>query len=349
MNSIQLDLRLSLSRMSGLEVAEVEELGGGCNSQVFKLTCRDNRKYIAKRYFRHNLDDRDRLGAEFFGLKFLWENEVRAIPRPITADIEHGYGFYEYIEGMKIFSPEVSEADIVQVVEFLESLECLKYFPGSGLLPPASEACFSVQGIIDNIQGRINRFFAVPSLPDSYSSLFAFINHDFLPTFRKITEWCKSMHHKADLSFSQTIPLEERTISPSDFGFHNALRAADGAIIFLDFEYFGWDDPAKMVSDFLLHPAMQLTTGLKRLFVAHILKKFAVRHLAIRLEIVYPLFGLKWCMILLNEFLQEHWQRRQFAGRGKGDRAAYQEKQLSKAKKMLTMIQGEYENFPYHP
>ena len=53
-------------------------------------------------------------------------------------------------------------------------------------------------------------------------------------------------------------PLGEadRVVSPSDFGFHNALRTEDGRLAFLDFEYAGWDDPAKLVCDFELQPAV---------------------------------------------------------------------------------------------
>ncbi len=41
-------------------------------------------------------------------------------------------------------------------------------------------------------------------------------------------------------------------VSPSDFGFHNALLDDGGAISFLDFEYSGRDDPAKLDLRFFL-------------------------------------------------------------------------------------------------
>ena len=43
-------------------------------------------------------------------------------------------------------------------------------------------------------------------------------------------------------------------ISPSDFGFHNTLVRPDGELQFLDFEYAGFDDPAKLVGDFYACP-----------------------------------------------------------------------------------------------
>ena len=64
-------------------------------------------------------------------------------------------------------------------------------------------------------------------------------------------------HLAAKAPVEAELPVEQRTLSPSDFGFHNALRRPDGRVVFLDLEYFGWDDPAKMISDFLLHPALE--------------------------------------------------------------------------------------------
>src|SRR5690606_1492036 len=59
-----------------------------------------------------------------------------------------------------------------------------------------------------------------------------------------------------------------RLLSPSDFGFHNMLRRDDGSLAFIDFEYFGWDDPAKLAADFLLHAGHKLTPALAARFEA---------------------------------------------------------------------------------
>ena len=54
-----------------------------------------------------------------------------------------------------------------------------------------------------------------------------------------------------------------------------------------------------------------------------VLRRFAAdEELALRLQIVEPLFGLKWCTILLNEFVAADLARRRFAaGRRHGERA----------------------------
>jgi thiamine kinase-like enzyme len=140
----------------------------------------------------------------------------------------------------------------------------------------------------------------------------------------------------------------KRTLSPSDFGFHNSIKRPGGQVVFLDFEYFGWDDPAKMISDFLLHPAMELNESLKRRFVAGILSGFeGYRDLQERLSVAYPLFGLKWCLIILNEFVPQKLLRRGFAGDGHLDGSQLQAQQLAKAQAMLENITNNYRRFPY--
>ena len=52
--------------------------------------------------------------------------------------------------------------------------------------------------------------------------------------------------------FNMELEEDEKIISPSDFGLHNAKLGEDGKLAFFDFEYAGWDDPAKTIADFFL-------------------------------------------------------------------------------------------------
>ena len=138
---------------------------------------------------------------------------------------------------------------------------------------------------------------------------------------------------------SQTVLETLRTLSPSDFGFHNALRRPDGTLCFLDFEYFGWDDPVKLVSDFLLHPGMTLSatraaalscTAPRRCMVAMPTFRRVSPH-------ALPLYGLRWVLIMLNEFLPELWARRAFSGKG-GDWEGAKRAQLRKARDQIGRV-----------
>ena len=328
-------------------VISAERFGKGGNSQVYGLKCSDSGQYVAKFYFCHESDKRDRLGVEFGSLSFLWENGVRCVPRPVAVSEEEGCALYEYVEGDKILSDQVTEKDIDYAVTFLTKLSELKSRPGADRLPPASEACFSVDDAITNIEWRLKR---LESPADNHNHLRSFLSDDFKPFWEVLIEWCKEKSTESAFPLDAELPYEERTLSPSDFGFHNALKTREGRIIFFDFEYFGWDDPAKMISDFLLHPAMALSTDLKRRFTSQICCSSAFsgsENLEKRLELLYPLYGLKWCLIFLNEFIPDDLERRSFAGMPLNHKKEVHQEQLLKAKNMLAFIKEVYRDFPY--
>jgi len=298
----------------------MEWIGGGGNSRIYKL----EGPYAGKAYFQQR-----RLEVEFAALEFVWRHGVRCVPEPLAADPRAKIAVYEFIEGRK---PEPTEQGVDAAVEFLATLKRLAAEPDAASLPPAAEACFTTQAIVENIQVRLSRVAGVPALQ-------RFLQENFQPLLDRVA---------TKLPSGAPLPVDQRTLSPSDFGFHNTLRRPNGELVFLDFEYFGWDDPAKMVADFLLHPAMDLTESLKQRFASGIFHRFdANKNLVKRVETVYPLFGLKWCLIMLNEFVPEDLQRRGFASGGNLDRTAAQARQLEKAQRMLERIQREYEAFPY--
>lgn len=346
--NVTFEIQSVCSRLLGSKVTHIDRIGGGRNSRVYKLTCGNSNLYAAKLYFRHGSDRRNRLETEFASCQFLWENGVKNIPQPLKADEEYGCAVYEYIAGKKITPQNATNIEIDSAVNFLVKLKELKIRESSPHLPLASEAFFSVQAIVQNIEQRLSRLSGLPNAEAPYIALDKFLIEEFVPAFRKITNWCQANLDRAQMCYIAEIEYEDKTLSPSDFGFHNALQRDSGEIIFLDFEYFGWDDPAKMISDFLLHPALELRENLKQRFFDQILRGFQdYRHLAERVEIVYPLFGLKWCLILLNEFVPQDLLRRGFAQTSDLDRSKLQIEQLAKAKRMLQKILADYEQFPY--
>lgn len=342
------DIQSISSNLLGCPVLALDRVYGGRNSQVFKLTCADSSQYTLKLYSQDGLDDRDRLGAEYSGLRFLWDNGVRCIPRPVIADKQIGCGVYEFIDGAKILPDQVTETEIDEAVRFLAQLNDLKHRDGSTFLPVASEACFSPEAIAANINLRLRRLQKIGCTGPQYDELKLFLADEFEPLLDEVMGWCKANLDETGTPFACELPAKDRTLSPSDFGFHNALSRA-GEIVFLDFEYFGWDDPAKTVSDFLLHPAMPLPENLRRRFVDNFLSEFHDDgQLAGRLMALYPLFGLKWCLILLNEFIPEGLHRREFARGEDMDQADLYYQQLAKARGMLSRVAKEYQDFPYY-
>jgi hypothetical protein len=60
-----------------------------------------------------------------------------------------------------------------------------------------------------------------------------------------------------------------------------------------------------------------------------------------RVQALYPLFALKWCMILLNEFRQDQIERRRYVDRNAEEIQVIQMRQLGAARALLERVKGE--------
>jgi Phosphotransferase enzyme family len=331
----------------GCDVVSSHPVGAGGNSRVFRVELDHAstslpRRVVVKFYRRDAGDTRDRLGTEFESLRFLWQNNLRSIPSPLAIARDRQCAIYEYIDGDPATCCVLGPGDIDAAVDFLRVLKQLCGAPGSDALPPASEACFSLSDILASVDQRLERLRHNPGGDpggDDVQRMRWWVDQVLAPLACEVSEWCRDRARQASIAFDEPIGADARTLSPSDFGFHNAIRRPDGALAFVDFEYFGWDDPAKAIVDFLLHPGMTLDDRLKRRFAACVQAAFAgVPALAARTRIVYPLFGLKWALILLNDFLPER-----FVPAATERRAL----QLGKAQTLLGRVAGEYAHNPF--
>jgi hypothetical protein len=314
----------------GATPRSVRPVGAGRNSRVFKVDL-DGRTVVVKFYRRDAGDTRDRLATEFGALRFLWDNGVRVVPRAIADDRSHYCAIYEFIEGQP--PRDIGAGDIDAFVDFLASLQTLRAKAAGAAIGVASESSFSLAAVVDHVKARATRLRSAAGV--ELAQWFG----EFDRLFAQVESWCRSTARRLEQAFDADIGAARRALSPSDFGFHNAIRRPDGSLAFVDFEYFGWDDPAKTVVDFLLHPGMALPDALKKRFADRFLEGFAfVPGLADRARLVYPLYGLKWCLILLNDFLPD---------RATTATADVRAQQLQKASALVDRLRREYRENPF--
>jgi len=331
-----------IQALLGWEPTGLAPLGGGRNSRVYRATGAAGEAAALKIYFRHPGDSRDRLGTEYAALAFCWEQGLRAVPCPLAVDPDLGFALYEFIHGDKVTDPGAE--DVAEAVDFLVRLHDLASRPQADALPAASEACFSFQALEAGIHARM---VALDAAAGSSGPLRDFLAGQLHPAWEALLAQCRDQCRRFAVPFQSQLPPRSRILSPSDFGFHNALRR-NSQMVFIDFEYFGWDDPAKTISDLLLHPGMGLTLERRRQFAQGLLEGLAtVPGLALRTRLAFPLYGIKWCQILLNEFLPGTLERRAFADRGSLSPEERQTRQLLKAQGKLTQLLDEHANFPY--
>jgi hypothetical protein len=260
-------------------------------------------------------------------------------PKVITYDEDLNLAFFEWIEGGAI-APVESEA-ITQALDFIKKLKRL--FDDSDVeFAEASEACLSGEDLLSQIRHRLSVLEGVENeeLQDSLQKVFK-------PLWQRAQNW--QLENSSIGLMTGQLPKNKQTLSPSDFGFHNALRREDGRLLFLDFEYFGRDDPVKLIADFLWHPAMQLGWKEKQQWISGTLEIFSGdAELIPRLRAMWPLYGIRWALIMLNEFRRDGWKKRVHARQEQQFNShEIHHTQLNKALAVCAMLEREGLECPY--
>jgi len=284
----------------------IHPLGGGGNNKAVAVQTNDG-KYFAKVYYSHPSDTRNRLAAEYSFLLYAFNIGLRCVPEPVFCDRKKNIGLYGFVEGRKLDAFELTQQHITEAANFIKELNARP--DRDKTLPIASEGCFSTEQHFSVISTRINRLLNLPVDSELDRQARSFVS-EIEGAWKAIKDDISSKNE----SISKEIDAGDRCISPSDFGFHNALLRNSGEVYFIDFEYAGWDDPAKMVSDFFLQPAVSVSLDHFDDFISKALDYSENKAaMAERIHLLFPIFKIKWCCLMLNEFLPDIAKRRLFA------------------------------------
>ena len=307
------------------EPLRLEPIAGGGNNRVYRVDSAAG-PVVLKAYFRHPDDPRDRLRADFGFSSFAWQVGARALPRPLAGDPAAGMAVYEFVAGRKLAAGEVTAAHVAEAASFFREINEHRGDSRATLLPEASEACFSIAAHVACVDRRVARLGDIDAASPLGREAAEVVGRRIRPAWGRVGA---AVLAAAGTAADEPLAPVDRCLSPSDFGFHNAILAADGRLRFLDFEYAGHDDPAKMVCDFFCQPAVPAPREHLPVFVAALAGLWAAPSaFRRRVELLLPVYELKWCCIMLNEFLPAD-GRRAFAGAG-GDREDRRAAQLAK-------------------
>jgi Ser/Thr protein kinase RdoA (MazF antagonist) len=310
-------VRDAANQLAGANVRLIRSANGGANSRIYRVETTAG-TFALKSYPARSNDTRSRAEVEWRTLQFLTSRGVTTVPSPLARDPMGHFLLMEWIDGVaiKLHQP----AEIAQAAEFIIKIFDLSSDPEVVDFPLASEACLSPGAIIRQIGDRIPLF-----APES--ALDSFLSKSLLPAFSIAKGNVDSRQQDVELG------REFQRLIPADFGFHNVVRQPDGRLRYVDFEYFGWDDPVKLTADFLLHPAMALSADDNRDFVSRITAALpADTDFTARLKRHLPLFALRWALILFNPFRRD---RVAELPKDEEARKALLYDRLTKAKKLL--------------
>jgi hypothetical protein len=288
---------------------------------------------VAKIYFRHSADPRDRLGVENGMLTFLWETGLRSVPQPLGAFPSESLGLYEFIEGAPLTPVDITWTELEQTITFLGAMFDRRDHVGAQRLPVASEYAPALADYRDNISNRFRRLQQEID-PIQEPAVAAFVNGPLRGVYEDLLLFL-AKQSQSGVALDAILDPALRTLSPADHGFQNTLKR-EGRLVFLDFEYAGWDDPAQVIANACLHPAVPMPT----VFIPRFVKELSERlgggsTLGNRLRCVYPLLAFKWSLIMLNEYLPVDRDRRAFTG---ADVEKKKATQLEKSRRQLEKV-----------
>jgi len=267
-------------------------LQGGINNQVFRCEAAGHR-FVLKGYAAHRTGEHDRFKAEVEFLNYARVVAPEFVPQWLGCDAASRSLVLESLEGDGFQEgTHPSEDDIDCAANFLRRLNGDLELARQHVNGSAADGFLRLTEHLRNIEKRISKM-SVEHLPANFGAkadgLIKCVRR-VLDQLQENTEQLIAKGYCEDM-----LDPIERCVSPSDFGFHNAIRTPHG-IKFFDFEFAGWDDPVKAVADFDLQPRLPLSVRARALSKA--LPQWR-KGLAQRYDVLFPILKLKWACIIL--------------------------------------------------
>lgn len=278
----------------GTTAETLVQLRGGINNHV--LRCGSLGGYwVIKGYPALQSTKRDRMQAEVEFLRYSHLVAPGRVPKLIAVDNDRRCVVLEHIAGEAY--PEGKPPPIKDLqagVEFFQRLNANLNLASEMIRLDAAEGFLSLREHMSNVRERLNAM--------STDQLPAALRARAVRLLRQLDGKAEQVQIKLEAEINScavedALDPENRCVSPSDFGFHNAIKTVEG-VTFIDFEFAGWDDPAKAAADFLLQPRIPISRdchpGLSDCFANE--DPITI----IRFKALLPILRLKWACIILS-------------------------------------------------
>ncbi|MBI4061657.1 MAG: hypothetical protein HY403_09530 [Elusimicrobia bacterium] len=322
---------LPIARVLKSRPVAARPAGRGGNNRVLAVTLENGAEVLLKRYLLDARDGRDRAGAEFAALSLMWAGGMRRAARPIYKDPAGAFAVHSLLPGRAMAGRKISRAHVDQALDFLKRLQTLR--GKASRIPSAADSRTCLADYPRHLERRLARIEA--GLPQAPAEARAFVRGKVRPAMEALIARFKK---RCGSALNAKLPRSRMILSPSDFGFHNAVEGPDKKLRFVDFEYFGWDDPAKLAADFAYHAGQKVAPALKRRFREGLAKIVPDREdFERRLALVEDLVAFEWVLIVLNVLSPESLSRRRFSAPERRAQALVSER-LRRAQSLLRRI-----------
>ncbi len=296
-DSIYPDFALDWAKRIGANLNSILPLHGGINNYVFSCGSglENSKRFVIKGY-APKFGVTDRMTAEVEFLQYAKQVASIFVPELLEIDYERRCIVLEYVDDANFdqrSSP--TQQEVMQAANFFRQLNADKVLAREFIHQQAAEGFLGLSEHINNIRQRLN-LIGTEHLSPQIKAKANILIQEIISEFNSLEIKTKKLIDRGQVQ--DFINIDECCVSPSDFGFHNAIRFG-GGVKFIDFEFAGWDDPAKTLLDFLLQPRIPVASSLIEVFSEACIE-IGGEKLVERVMILGPILRVKWLCIMLS-------------------------------------------------
>lgn len=287
------DLKKYLEIYFDDKVKSFFRLGGGKNNHVFKITFYNYKNIIIKNYYSDINNNLDRLNKEWIFLSHAKKIEPKCVPTPINFNKNLNIACYSFIAGRKFKDKEIDKKVVQDACQFIKKINKI---PFEFEFHNATESCLDLESHFKNIDFRVNNISKeICSNNLLTSKIIDLVKLQIIPLWDKISVFNKKIFSNKKINI-------KKYLSPSDFGFHNILKSKKNINYFIDFEYSGMDDLAKLTNDFFCTPDIPVNEKYYNFFISEMVNNLDLdnNYIFRSKNLIYS-YKLKWICIMLKQ------------------------------------------------
>jgi hypothetical protein len=170
------------------------------------------------------------------------------------------------------------------LITYLKSINTKKFKDSRILKINASSSCFCYNDIFIQIEKRLKSFYGLN-------------NFELNKYLNEIEKFYFLLSNNLHYIKYRKFPKKELILSPSDLSLKNFI-INNKNVYFIDYEYFGLDNAIKLLCDTILHPNNKFSKSQSLYFFKNY--KHFIKINVDRFKKCFYLYGLIWCLIILN-------------------------------------------------
>jgi hypothetical protein len=215
-----------------------EPVSTGPFNQVFKVHTRDG--VYALKWYGQGRGAAVRFLTEQAWYDLLKPLAQRHMPEAVVWQAARRCVLLKWVEGASLKAEDLTPAALADLLALVSALHRLRPAAVGRAFPPASGACFSLLDRLDSVgQGAEKTARQLTGLRGAKA-----LAGRWEPAWQVVMSAVLKRAEKAGVDPRMVLPLNQRMLAAPDWGLHQALRTAEGRLVFFDFDGAGWEDPA---------------------------------------------------------------------------------------------------------